>query len=148
MILTDCKCISSRKYLGMLAEMSQIYRLFELTKGQLIWNVCLVSSILPKNERKKFDFTIMVAQVELFSFSYKHQKDISKSTDLKVTSSTFGRFFWKFLWPSQNIWILLNQNIHSSKRKDSLFFEFSVDVIRKNSGAAWYMGYSGACIGH
>ena len=41
-----------------------------LLKGQLISNVFFVSSILPKNEQKKFDFTTMVPQVELFSFVF------------------------------------------------------------------------------
>ena len=42
--------------------------------------------IEPKNEQKKINFTTMVPQVELFSFvfweNWRHQKDISKLTDL------------------------------------------------------------------
>ena len=57
-----------------------------MAKGQLFRNVFLVSSILPKNERKKFNLTTMVPQVELFTFIFleelKTQKDISKLTDL------------------------------------------------------------------
>ena len=33
-------------------------------------NVSLVSAILPKNERKKFEFTTTVPQVELFSYVF------------------------------------------------------------------------------
>ena len=40
----------------------------------------------PQKRRKTFDFTTMVPQVELFSFvfweNWRHQKDISKLTDL------------------------------------------------------------------
>ena len=39
-------------------------------KGQLISKDFLVSSILPKNEQKKFDFTTMIPQVNLFSFVF------------------------------------------------------------------------------
>ena len=68
----------------------------------------MVSSILSKNERKKFDFTkyygkyrlevspsdSSVPQDELFSFVFwenrRHQKDISKLTDLYY--DTFSKF--------------------------------------------------------
>ena len=55
-----------------------------ISKGQLIskCHVFLVSSILPKNEHKKINFTTMVPQVELFSFIFWHQKDILTLSDL------------------------------------------------------------------
>ena len=54
-----------------------------LFKGQLI-SKCLFGIFnSPKKRAKKFDFTTMVPQVELFSFifweSWRHQKDISKT---------------------------------------------------------------------
>ena len=54
---------------------------------------------------KKFDFTTMVPQVELFSFvfweNWRHQKDISKLTDLYDTS---GRLvFIRFLGEIEDI---------------------------------------------
>ena len=56
------------------------------TKGQLI-SKCLFGIFnSPKKRTKKFDFTTMVPQVELFSFVFwensRYQKDISKLTDL------------------------------------------------------------------
>ena len=55
-------------------------------KDQLI-SKCLFGIFnSPKKQTKKFDFTTMVPQVELFSFvfweNWRHQKDISKLTDL------------------------------------------------------------------
>ena len=55
-------------------------------KGQLI-SKCLFGIFnSPKKRTKKFNFTTMVPQVELFSFvfweNWRHQKDISKLTDL------------------------------------------------------------------
>ena len=55
-------------------------------KGQLISKClsCIFNS--PKKQMKKFNFTTMVPQIELFSFvfweNWRHQKDISKLTDL------------------------------------------------------------------
>ena len=58
----------------------------QLPKGQLISKCIFGIFISPKKRTKKFDFTTMVPQVELFSFvfreNWKHQKDISKLTDL------------------------------------------------------------------
>ena len=56
------------------------------SKGQLI-SKCLFGIFnSPKERTIKFDFTTMIPQVELFSFVFwkkgKHQKDISKLTDL------------------------------------------------------------------
>ena len=56
------------------------------TKGQLI-SKCLISILnFPKKQTKKFDFTTMVPQVELFLLvfreNWRHKKDISKLTDL------------------------------------------------------------------
>ena len=56
------------------------------SKGQLI-SKCLFGIFnFPKKRTKIFDFTTMVPQVEFFSFVFwenrRHQKDISKSTDL------------------------------------------------------------------
>ena len=58
----------------------------QIGKGQLL-SKCLGSIFdSPKKRTKKFDFTTKVPQVELFSFifweNWRHQKDISKLTDL------------------------------------------------------------------
>ena len=60
--------------------------------------------ILPNNERKKFNLSTMVPQVELFSFVFRknlrHQKDISKLTDLYLVLSIyilFNQLDWKYL---------------------------------------------------
>ena len=55
-------------------------------KGQLI-SKCLFGTFNSlKKQRKKFDFTTMVPQVELFSLVFwenrRYKKDISKLTDL------------------------------------------------------------------
>ena len=56
------------------------------TKGQLISKRLFGIINSPKKQKKKFDFTATVPQVELFSFvlmgNWRHQKDISKLTDL------------------------------------------------------------------
>ena len=61
-------------------------------KSQLI-SKCLFGIFnSPKNQQKKFDFTIMVPQVELFSFvlweNVRKQKDISKLTDLYLLAAS------------------------------------------------------------
>ena len=65
--------------------------LFELTtkipfKGQLISKFLFGFFNSPKKQMKKFDFTTMVPQIELFLFvfweKWRHQKDILKLTDL------------------------------------------------------------------
>ena len=70
-------------------------------KGQLI-SKCLFGSIFKRT--KKFDFTTKVPQVELFfSFvfweNWRHQKDISKLTDLylQINFETFPPVFRKIL---------------------------------------------------
>ena len=62
------------------------------SKGQLI-SKCLFGIFhSPKKRTKKFDFTTMVPQVELFSFvfweNWWHQRDISKLTDLYLKGFT------------------------------------------------------------
>jgi hypothetical protein len=56
------------------------------TKGQLILKCLFDFFNSPEKWTKKFDFTTMVPQVELFSFifweNWRHQKDISKLIDL------------------------------------------------------------------
>ena len=59
-------------------------------KGQLI-SKCLCGIFNSSNKQtKKFDLTTMALQVELFLFifqnNWKHQKDISKFTDLSLNS--------------------------------------------------------------
>ena len=52
----------------------------------------MVSSILPKNERKKFDFTSMIPQVELFSFVFgRIEETINCFRDL-LTFSCWTKF--------------------------------------------------------
>ena len=55
-------------------------------KGQLIWNIF-------QKRTKIFKFTTMVPQIELFSFvfcvNWRHQKDISKLTDLYKQPENF-----------------------------------------------------------
>ena len=58
-------------------------------KGQLI-SKCLFGIFnFPKKQTKQLDFTTMVPQVELFLFifweNWRHQKDISKLTDLYLS---------------------------------------------------------------
>ena len=57
-----------------------------MIKGQLISKRLYGIFNSPKKRTKKFDFTTMVPQVELFSFvfweNWRHQKEISKLIDL------------------------------------------------------------------
>ena len=57
-----------------------------LLKGQLISEEHFSILNPPKKRTKKIDFTIMIPQVELFSFvfweDWRHQKDFSNLTDL------------------------------------------------------------------
>ena len=57
-----------------------------LDKGQLISKGLFGILNSPKKQTKKIDFTTMVPHVKLFLFifweNWKHQKDISKLTDL------------------------------------------------------------------
>ena len=67
-------------------EIKESSKLSNHTKGQLI-SKCLFGIFnSPKKQTKKFNFTTMVPQVELFSFffweNWRHKKDISKLTDL------------------------------------------------------------------
>ena len=58
----------------------------------------------PKKKMKKNDFTTMVPQVELFSFifweNWRHQKDISKLTDLYLVKGlSFSSWVvWSYSW--------------------------------------------------
>ena len=65
----------------------------------------LVSSILPKNEQRKIDFITMVPQVELFLFvfwdNWRHQKGISKITDLYMWCSAFSLAICYYSIPPQ-----------------------------------------------
>jgi hypothetical protein len=66
----------------------------EITKGQLISKCLFGIFYSSQKQTKKFNFTTMVPQGELFSFilweNWRHQKDISKLTDLYILKfSTF-----------------------------------------------------------
>ena len=72
-----------------------------------------------KNERKKFDFATVISQVDLFLFIFweklKHQKDISKLTDLSLS---MGKLFIANLLSSSRF---IDTNVTINPKRPGLF---------------------------